>query len=55
MSGTRVTSRCLDTNEVESVTVTNDYVIVTDGTAYIANLQMHANGTHVLTIKGRQR
>jgi hypothetical protein len=48
--GTTVTAS--DTFESQTVIVFNDYVIVCDGSAYLARTQVYANGTHVLTIKG---
>ncbi|MGL5934470.1 MAG: hypothetical protein ACRCZI_02485, partial [Cetobacterium sp.] len=36
----------------DSVLITDNYVIVCDGTAYLHHTQIYENGTHVLTIKG---
>ena len=33
----------------------HDYVLLAVGDCHIANTQVHANGTHVLTVKGRRR
>lgn len=30
-----------------------DYLLIVTDPAYVANIQTYANGTHVLTIKGR--
>lgn len=51
---TRVTCEDIETGESESQVVTDDYVLVCDGSAYVAHVQAHANGTHVITIKGRK-
>ena len=31
----------------------DDYVLVVAGTCYRDGVQVHANGTHVITVKGR--
>lgn len=51
--GTEVTCRDLLTGESESAIVRNDYVLVTDGDCYLANVQEYANATVVLTVKRR--
>ncbi len=43
-----------ETGESESKTIENDYVLVCDGSVYLAHTNAHANGTHVLTVKGRK-
>jgi hypothetical protein len=53
MSGTQVTATDIDSGESESVTICNDYVIVADGSCTYT-VQAHANGTHVITVKGRR-
>ena len=53
MKGIRVAVTDLETGEVESVELWNDYFVVTAGSCHISHIQTHANGTHVLTIKGR--
>lgn len=35
-------------------TIQDDYVIITAGSCYVAHTNAHANGTHVLTLKGRK-
>lgn len=35
--------------------IEDDYFIVANGSAYIAHTTTHANGTHVVTIKGVNR
>ena len=52
--GIRVTAEDLDTGESESRVIWDDYNLVCAGSCYLANVQAHANGTHVLTIKGRR-
>lgn len=49
--GTRVTVEDIATGESESVVITNDYVVICDGRARVANTQWSANGTVVVTIK----
>lgn len=51
MSGTRVTCIDIDNGDTKSAIITNDYIVVTDGNRYIASVQTHGNGTHVVTIK----
>lgn len=51
--GTKVTALDLATGENESIVIVNDYVCTTDGSCHVAHVQSFANGTHVLTIKGR--
>jgi hypothetical protein len=53
--GTKVTAQDVATGDNESVVIVNDYVCTTDGTCHVAHVQAFANGTHVLTIKGRER
>lgn len=56
MSGTRVTAvEVAGPGEPSSVEIVNDYVIVTDGTAEVTGVQVHGNGTHVITVKGVSR
>lgn len=54
-TGTAVTARDLGSGESETVEIVNDYVVVTDGTCEVAGVQVHANGTHVITVKGAHR
>lgn len=53
-TGTRVTATDIETGESESIEITNNYVVITDGDRYVANAQVHANGTAVVTIKKRE-
>lgn len=56
MSGTRVTAvEIVDPGEPQSIEITDDYVIVADGTAQVTGVQVYANGTHVITVKGVRR
>lgn len=55
MSGTRVTCTDVDSGAQESTVIENNYVCVTDGTAYIDGVQHYpGTGTTVLTIKHRK-
>ncbi|MGH3355247.1 MAG: hypothetical protein ACRDOJ_05080 [Nocardioidaceae bacterium] len=49
-----VTVRDTDTGDTETQTITDDYVIVTAGSCHVAHTNASANGTHVLTVKGRR-
>lgn len=49
-----VTVRDTETGDSETQTITNDYVIVCAGTCRVTYTDAHANGTHILTIKGRR-
>lgn len=49
--GIRVTVKDLETGEEETREITNDYLILTAGDYYVAHINAHANGTHVLTVK----
>ncbi len=49
-----VTVRDTETGDSETATITNDYIVIVAGTCHVAGTQTHANGTHVLTIKGRR-
>lgn len=48
----KVTAQDLESGESESVEISNNYVLTTAGTAYVASTVAHANGTHVITVKG---
>lgn len=52
--GIRVTVVDLETGAGESAVIVDDYVITCAGSCYVAHIQTFANGTHVLTIKGRR-
>ncbi len=51
---TEVTARDTDTGESQTVTITDDYVLITDGSCERSGVQAHGNGTHVITVKGRK-
>lgn len=51
----QVTATDLDTNESSTVVITDDYVLTCAGTCYVHHVQAYANGTHVITVKGRSR
>lgn len=51
MSGTEVTARDTETGETEKQTIVDDYIVITDGNCFVSNVQMHENGTTVVTIK----
>ena len=57
MKGTKVTAQSLENDEdgAQEVTIFNNYVLVTDGSCYQASVVAHANGTHVITVKGVSR
>lgn len=40
--------------ELDSKVIYDDYVLICAGSAHLAHTQAHANGTHVLTVKGRR-
>lgn len=50
----RVTVRDLETGEEESAEIMDDYILITAGSCYQSHVTAHANGTHVITIKGRK-
>lgn len=52
--GIRVTVEDLATGEAETQTIYDDYVIVVAGSCHVAHVNAFANGTHVLTVKGRK-
>lgn len=51
MRGTRVTCMDIETGESEARTITDDYLVVCDGKAYVDSVQVYANGTAVVTIR----
>jgi hypothetical protein len=53
--GTRVTAVDLTNGGSESQTIRDDYVLVCDGSAHLDSVQVHGNGTHVITVKGVKR
>lgn len=50
----RVTVTDTETGETESTEFDNDYLLIRAGSCYLDGVQAYANGTHVLTIKGRK-
>lgn len=54
MKGIRVVVKDLETGDRYEATIKDDYVLICDGTCYLDGTQASANGTHVLTIKGRK-
>ena len=54
MSGTEVTCRDVDTKFSATRVIENDYMVITDGNRYIDGLVVHANGTHIITVKVRK-
>lgn len=54
--GIEITVRDLETGEVETKVIENDYALVTAGTCHLAHTQLYPkSGTHVLTLKGVKR
>lgn len=51
----RITVTDLNTGESESMEISDDYVLTTAGSCELAHTNVFANGTHVLTVKGRKR
>lgn len=49
--GTRITCTDEATNESESTVIRDDYLVVTDGRAFVSSVVAYANGTQVITIK----
>ena len=49
-----VTVRDPETGETQTATVTDDYILITAGSCYLDGIQTYANGTRVLTVKGRR-
>lgn len=52
--GTKVSCLDIEKDDGDSIVIVDDYVCVTDGSCYVAHTQVYANGTHILTIKGRE-
>lgn len=40
--------------ELGTQIVDDDYLLITAGSCHLAHTNAHANGTHVLTVKGRK-
>lgn len=53
--GIQVTVIDLDSGDTETQVISDDYVITCAGSAYVDGVQTYANGTHVITVKGRKR
>jgi hypothetical protein len=51
----KVTVTDLDTGDSESEVVADDYFMTCAGSCYVDHVQVYANGTHVITVKGRGR
>lgn len=50
----KVQVRDPDTDELLGErTIDNDYMVICAGECYVSNTQVHGNGSHVVTIKGR--
>jgi len=49
-----VTVEDLATGEKEVVEVKDDYLILAAGSCHVEHVQTYANGTHILTVKGRR-
>ncbi|MFK5689576.1 hypothetical protein ACI3EY_07905 [Ornithinimicrobium sp. LYQ92] len=53
--GTRVTCTDLATGEEESVVITDNHVVITDGRRYVSNTQVYpGSGTTVITVKTKK-
>ena len=50
----RVTVEDLATGDTETIEVMDDYVILAAGSCWVDHVQTYANGTHILTVKGRR-
>lgn len=52
----RITVTATDpgTGDSDTVVIENDYVITCAGSCYVHHVQAYANGTHVITVKGRK-
>lgn len=51
----RVTVTDPETGDSETAELLDDYVITCAGSCYVDHVQAYANGTHVITVKGRKR
>lgn len=52
--GIRVTAFDPETGGENTVVIWDDYVLIRAGSCYVDHIQAHANGTHVITVKGRK-
>jgi hypothetical protein len=50
----KVTATDLDTSDSDEVVISNDYVVTCAGSCYVDHVQAYANGTRVITVKGRR-
>jgi hypothetical protein len=50
-----VTVRDTETGESQTATITDDYVLICEGSCRLDRTQVSANGTAVLTVKGRKQ
>lgn len=50
----RVTVVDLKTGESETAEIADDYILICAGSCQLTYTQTSANGTHVLTVKGRK-
>ena len=50
----QVTVTDLDTEESETAVISDDYVLTCAGSCHVHHTQAYANGTHVITVKGRR-
>ena len=50
----QVTVTDLETGESQSRVITDDYALICAGSCWLARTSASANGTHVLTVKGRK-
>jgi len=44
-----------ETGDMDETEIDDDYVITCAGSAYVDHIATYANGTHVITVKGRKR
>jgi hypothetical protein len=51
----KVTVTDLGTSGSDEKVISDDYVITCAGSCYVDHVQAYANGTHVITVKGRKR
>ena len=51
----RVTVTDPENGDSETAEIIDNYVIITAGSCYVAHVQAHANGTQVITVKGRKQ
>jgi hypothetical protein len=54
-NGVQVTVLDTETGDTETQVISDDYVITCAGSAHVDSVQAYANGTHVLTVKGRKQ